>query len=377
MDNDKPRYGLPVDFAVPPDLVALAEEARDLGVAAAATRSRREHSWICGFDREFSKELGRRGWLGMTWPQELGGQGRSNFERFLVAEALIAAGAPIAATWVGDRQIGPTLVAHGSPAQQRRYLPAMIDGSVTWCIGMSEPDAGSDLAGVRTRAIPDGADYVIEGRKIWTSFAAEAHFCYLIARTGASGRGHDGLSEFIIDMASPGVQVHPITDCAGDAHFCEVEFDAVRVPAANLVGTPDGSWSQLMGQLEHERAGIDRLMSNRALFEEARDGADTSDPLVRDELARLECGYRIGRLLVLRGVMGQAPRSFSAATKAYCTEHEQRVAQFIARSMGPAAMLSGRGSHNALYASAYTIQGGTSNVMRNIIAERVLGLPKG
>ena len=181
MDNDKPRYGLPVDFAVPPDLVALAEEARDLGVAAAATRSRREHSWICGFDREFSKELGRRGWLGMTWPQELGGQGRSNFERFLVAEALIAAGAPIAATWVGDRQIGPTLVAHGSPEQQRRYLPAMIDGSVTWCIGMSEPDAGSDLAGVRTRAIPDGADYVIEGRKIWTSFAAEAHFCYLIA----------------------------------------------------------------------------------------------------------------------------------------------------------------------------------------------------
>jgi alkylation response protein AidB-like acyl-CoA dehydrogenase len=366
-----------VDFAVPPDLVALAAEARALSATAAATRPRREQSWIGGFDREFSQELGRRGWLGMTWPRELGGAGRSNFERFVVAEALISVGAPIAATWVGDRQIGPTLVAYGSPEQQRRYLPAMIDGSVTWCIGMSEPDAGSDLAGLRTRAIPDGHHYVIEGRKIWTSFAADAQYCYLIARTGQTGRGHAGLSEFIVDMASPGVAVHPITDCVGDAHFCEVQFDTVRIPAANLVGTPDGSWSQLMGQLEHERAGIDRLMSNRALFEEARDGADTSDPLVRAELARLECGYRIGRLLVLRGVLGQAPRSFSAATKAFCTEHEQRVAQFIARSTGPAAMLSGRASHNALYASAYTIQGGTSSVLRNIIAERVLGLPKG
>ena len=190
-----------------------------------------------------------------------------------MAEALIAAGAPIAATWVGDPPIGPTLVAHGSPCNNQRLPAAMIDGSVTWCIGMSEPDAGSDLAGVRTRAIPDGADYVIEGRKIWTSFAAEAHYCYLIRARVRADSGHDGLSQFIVDMASPGVQVHPITDCAGDAHFCEVEFDAVRVPAANLVGTPDGSWSQLMGQLERERAGIDRLMSNRALFEEARDAA--------------------------------------------------------------------------------------------------------
>ena len=303
--------------------------------------------------------------------------GSSNLARFVVAEALISVGAPIAATWVGDRQIGPTLIAHGTPEQQHRYLPAMIDGTVTWCIGMSEPDAGSDLAGLRTHAILDGNAFVIEGRKCWTSFAADAQYCYLIARTGPTGRGHNGLSEFIVDMASPGVHVHRIIDSVGDAHFCEVEFDAVRIPVANLVGTPDNSWSQLMGQLEHERAGIDRLMSNRSLFGEARDGADTSDPLVRDELARLECDYRIGRLLVLRGVLGQAPRSFSAATKAFCTEHEQRVAQFIARSTGPAAMLSGRPSHNAVYASAYTIQGGTSNVLRNIIAERVLGLPKG
>jgi alkylation response protein AidB-like acyl-CoA dehydrogenase len=365
-----------VDFTMPPELLALAAEARALGAAAAAACSQKEQSWISGFDRDFSRELGRRGWLGMTWPRELGGAGRSHFERFVVAEALISAGAPIAATWVGDRQIGPTLVAHGTPEQQRRYLPAMIDGTVTWCIGMSEPDAGSDLAALRTRAIADGDDYLIEGRKLWTSFGAEAQYCYLIARTGSTGRGHNGLSEFIIDMASPGVRVHPIMDSVGDAHFCEVEFDEVRIPATNLVGTPDGSWSQLMGQLEYERAGIDRLMSNRALFEEARDAADTTDPLVRDELARLECGYWIGRLLVLRGVLGQSPRGFSAATKTFCTEHEQRVARFVHHSIGPAAMLSGRAAHNAVYASAYTIQGGTSNVLRNIIAERLLGLPK-
>jgi len=366
-----------MDFDWPEEFARLAAEAREVGSRAAARRPHREEGWITGFDREFSRELGRRGWLGMTWPVAYGGGARTPLERFVVTEALISVGAPIAATWVGDRQIGPTLLAYGTDEQKRRYLPPMAAGAVTWSIGMSEPDAGSDLASIRTRAVRDGDAFVVDGRKIWTSFAADAEHCYLIARTGAGGRGHDGLSELIVDMGSSGIRVTPIVDSTGDSHFCEVEFDGVRVPASHLVGTPDESWRQLMRQLEHERGGIDRLMSNRALYEEVLAQADRSDPLVRDEIARLEIGYRIGRLLVLREVLGQAPRSFSAATKVFCTEHEQRVASFIARLAGSQVMLAGRPARASVYASAYTIQGGTSPILRNVLAERVLGLPKG
>lgn len=366
-----------MDFSLTPDLERLADEAREVGAAAAATRPHQEDGWVAGFDRDFSRELGRRGWLGMTWPVELGGGGRTPLERFLVTEALVATGAPVAATWVGDRQIGPTLLAYGSEAQRRKYLPAMIAGEVTWCIGMSEPDAGSDLASIRTRATREGDAYVIDGNKVWTSFAADAEHCYLIARTGEPGRGHGGLSEFVVDMDTPGVRTRRIVESTGDANFCEVEFDGVRVPVANLVGTPDQSWSQLMAQLAHERAGIDRLVSNRALYEHARAVADMSDPRVRAELARLESGYRVGRLMVLREVLGQAPRGFSAATKTFCTEHEQRVAEFAARVAGAHAMLESREARACVYAPAYTIQGGTSAVLRNVLAERVLGLPKG
>jgi alkylation response protein AidB-like acyl-CoA dehydrogenase len=366
-----------LEFDLPVELQQLAAEARELGEKAAADRSSREDSWIAGFDRSFSEELGRRGWLGMTWPVEMGGGGRPPIERLLVAEALIATGAPLAATWVGDRQIGPTLIAYGTPEQHSRYLPAMIAGTSTWCIGMSEPDAGSDLAGARTRATPDGDGFVIDGRKIWTSFADRADHMYLIARTGEAPRGHEGLSELIIDMDAPGIEVTPIVDANGERHFCEVSFEGVHVGGDRLVGTLRQSWRQVMRQLEHERAGIDRLLSNGALYEDALTVADRNDPVVRQDIARLETGYRIGRLLVIREVLGQAPRSFSAATKVFCTEHEQRVADFVARVLGPDALLEGRAGRAWMYAPAYTIQGGTSNVLRNVLGERVLGLPKG
>ncbi len=366
-----------MDFVLSAELRKLATEARELGEKVAGDRSIREDSWIAGFDRDFSEELGRRGWLGMTWPTEVGGGGRPPIERLLVTEALIAAGAPLAATWVGDRQIGPTLIAYGSAEQQARYLPPMIAGTSTWCIGMSEPDAGSDLAGARTRAMPDGDGFVIHGRKIWTSFADRADHIYLIARTGEAPSGHQGLSELIVDMDMPGIEVTPIVDANGERHFCEVTFDGVHVGGNRLVGTMHQSWKQVMRQLEHERAGIDRLLSNRALYEEALLVTDRDDPRVRQDIARLEAGFRIGRLLVLREVLGQAPRSFSAATKVFCTEHEQRVAGFVARVLGPAALLGGRAGRAWMYAPAYTIQGGTSNVLRNVLGERVLGLPKG
>ncbi|MGZ4784607.1 MAG: acyl-CoA dehydrogenase family protein, partial [Acidimicrobiales bacterium] len=251
-----------------------------------------------------------------------------------------------------------------------------VAGRAVWSIGMSEPDAGSDVASLRTRAVRDGDHFVVSGAKVWTSGAALADWCYLIARTDPAAAPHAGLSEFVVDMATPGIQVSPIIDMTGNGHFCEVTFDDVVVPTGHLIGELHGSFRQVMRQMEHERGGIDRLVSNRALYDEIRPQADTRDPIVRQEIAAIETGYRIGRHLVLREIMGQAPAGFSAATKTCCTEFEQRVADFCTRVAGPDAMISSRVARNACYAPAYTIMGGTTNILRNILAERLLGLPR-
>ncbi len=217
---------------------------------------------------------------------------------------------------------------------------------------------------------------MINGQKIWTSFAVVADYCYLICRTSTEGPPHQGISEIIVPMDSPGIEVRPITDMTTNRHFCEVFFTDVRVPGENLVGVEGGAFKQTMRQLEHERGGIDRLVSNQALYQLALDRADLSDALVRQEVAALETGYRIGRILVAREALGQAPAGFSAATKCFCTEHEQRVADFVFRVLGPAATLWDDVVKGLVYAPGYTIMGGTSNVMRNILGERVLGLPR-
>ncbi len=365
-----------MDFLWSPELLALQAEAEEVARQAVATYGVHDDAWINGYSREFSRELGARGWIGMTWPTQWGGGGRTVLERFVVTEALIRAGAPIAASWFADRQMGPTLLAYGTDDQKREFLPGILAGEAGWCIGMSEPNSGSDLASLTTRAVRDGDTWIVTGQKIWTSFGETADYCYLICRTSTEGPPHAGISELIVPLDSPGITVNAITDMTTNRHFCEVFYDEVRVPAANLVGAEGGSWKQTMRQLEHERGGIDRLVSNYALYLDARDRADTTNPLVRQEIARLESAYAIGRLLVLREVMGQAPKSFSAATKAYCTEHEQRVAEFVARTCGADTMLWGRRARTICYGPAYTIMGGTSNVLRNIIGERVLGLPR-
>jgi alkylation response protein AidB-like acyl-CoA dehydrogenase len=365
-----------VDFHLPSELRALRAEAEEVAAKAIATYGRHDDAWINGYSREFSRELGARGWIGMTWPTEYGGGGRTALERFAVTETFIRMGAPIAASWFADRQMGPTLLAYGTEEQKRAFLPGILSGETGWCIGMSEPDAGSDLASLTTRAVRDGDEYVVSGQKIWTSFGDTADYCYLICRTSTAGAPHEGISELIVPLDSPGITIRPIEDMTTNRHFCEVWYEDVRVPAANLVGSEGGSWKQTMRQLEHERGGIDRLLSNHALYLDALERADTTDRVVRDDVARLETGYRIGRLLVLREVLQQAPKGFSAATKAYCTEHEQRVADFAARSFGADATLWGRAARAFCYAPGYTIMGGTSNVLRNIIGERILGLPR-
>src|SRR4051812_4667854 len=346
-----------------------------------ATGAGPDDSWLIGHDADFARELGDRGWLGMTWPAEYGGHERSPLERFVVFEQLIGAGAPIAAAWFADRQIGPTLLRYGNDEQRAEWLPGILAGTSAWCIGMSEPDAGSNVAGISTRAVRDGDSYVVNGQKIWTSGAAHSDWCYLIARTDPEARPHEGLSEFIVDMHGPGVTVKPIEDMTGNRHFCEVFFDDVPVPSAQLVGEENGSFRQVMRQMEHERGGIDRLVSNRRLYLDCVAVMDRGDPLLRQEYAALETGYRIGRLLVLRETLGQAPPQFSAAAKTFCTEFEQRVAEFCGRVVGAGALLrepglAGRVARNICYAPAYTIMGGTTQILRNIIGDRTLGLPR-
>jgi alkylation response protein AidB-like acyl-CoA dehydrogenase len=365
-----------VDFALPDDLLALQADAQAVAARWRADADTPEDSWIVGTSRAFSLELAERGWLGMTWPVEEGGHGRSPLERFLVFEALIAGGAPVATSWFADRQIGPTLLQYGTPEQRARFLPDIVAGRSAWCIGMSEPDAGSDVASIRTRATRKGDEWIIEGTKLWTSGAVDADWCYLIARTDPDAPPHAGLSEFVVPLDQPGVEITPITDMTGNRHFCEVVLDGVRVPADLLVGNENDSFRQVMRQMEHERGGIDRLVSNRTLYDDVLPQADVSDPLIRQEVAALESVYRIGRLLVLREVLGQAPKGFSAATKTICTEFEQRVAAFCARVAGADAMLTGRVARAACYAPGYTIMGGTTQVLRNIVGERMLGLPK-
>jgi alkylation response protein AidB-like acyl-CoA dehydrogenase len=365
-----------MDHRLPDELVELSELAHRVGAEAAAELDVREDSWLIGTSRAFSKELAARGWLGMTWPVEEGGGGRSALERFVVFEALISEGAPVATSWFADRQIGPTLLQFGTPEQRRRWLPDIVAGTSAWSIGMSEPDAGSDVASLRTAAVRHGDRWVVDGQKIWTSGARDADWCYLIARTDPDAPPHAGLSEFVVDMTSPGIEVRPIVDATGNAHFCEVYLDGVEVPDTHLVGTLNGSFKQVMRQMEHERGGIDRLVSNRRLYLDVLETADRSDPLLRQEIAELETGYRIGRLMVLREVLGEAPPGFSAATKTWCTEFEQRVAAFCGRVAGPEAMTWGRVARNICYAPAYTIMGGTTSILRNILGERVLGLPR-
>ena len=354
----------------------LRARARDVAQRGVARYGRWNDSWINGNVREFSRELAAEGFIGMTWPREFGGGGHPAIDRLIVGEELIAAGAPIGGMWFADRQMGPALIAFGTDEQRRRFLPGILAGETTWCIGMSEPDAGSDLANLATSAVRDGDDWVINGRKVWTSFGEVADYCYLICRTSRGDAPHHGISEIIVPMDTPGITVRPIRDMTGNEHFCEVWYDDVRVPATNLVGAEGGAFRQTMRQLEHERGGIDRLVSNHALYLRAREVVDRSDPIVRQEISRLETTYAIGRLLVVREALGQAPAGFSAATKCACTEHEQAVASFVARAFGPAALLWDDVGCGVCYAPAYTIMGGTSDVMRNIVAERVLGLPR-
>lgn len=383
-----------MDFALTPEQEAFRAEIRAFLAHEVPPHAAREDGWITGFSPEFSRKLGARGWIGLTWPKQYGGQEKTYLDRVILTEELLRAGAPVAAHWLGDRQIGPALLAYGSEEQKREILPRITKGELVFCLGMSEPGAGSDLASLRTRAVEDGDDFLITGQKIWTSFAHVADYIYLVARTDPHAPKHKGISEFLVDMKTPGITVRPLVDLTGEHHFNEVFFDNVRVPRRWLIGEKNRGWYQIAAQLDYERSGIERLLSNYPLFrdvvEYAREQGLVKDPLVRNRLAQMHVELEVGRFLVYKVAWlltkGGVPNYEAAMAKCYCTEVEQRIAQTVSSLLGdyalllpgsPAARLGGRAAREYLYAPAYTIQGGTSNVLRNIMAIRGLGLQAG
>ena len=205
--HDRYRLVYEMDFEWPDELKALCHEAETFALDVTRDSAFPEDSWILGFDRQVSLELGRRGWIGMTWPVKYGGHERTALERFVVSEQLIRHGAPISASWFADRQIGPSILTYGSESQKQRWIPDMAAGRSMWCIGMSEPSAGSDVSAISTRAIEVNDAWTVTGQKLWTSGAAEADWCYCIARTEVAGAPHAGLSDLVIDMRSPGITV--------------------------------------------------------------------------------------------------------------------------------------------------------------------------
>lgn len=341
----------------------------------------RAKSWLA-FDPEFSRKMAERGWIGMTWPQSEGGAGRSILERYVVVEEMLAAGAPVAAHWTGDRQSGPMLLRFGSPEQRRRFLPGMRAGMIFFCIGMSEPDSGSDLASVRTRARKVEGGWRLNGTKIWTSNAHRSDYMIALVRTGDVAESkHAGLSQFIIDLSAQGIGIRPIADLTGENHFNEVIFDDAFVPDDLLVGKPGDGWTQVTHELALERSGPERFMSSLPLLLAAADivSAQEGGP------ARL--GRLLAHLLTLRQMSvavasmltdgQQQPALEAALIKDLGMTYEQTVADVLDDCLAalPPAEVDDAvmciSNVVATLAPSFSLRGGTREILRGIIAKGV------
>ncbi|MFE3055767.1 acyl-CoA dehydrogenase family protein [Nocardia sp. NPDC059239] len=335
----------------------------------------RSDSWVRSFDLDFSKQLADRGLIGMTWPVQYGGGGLSNVARLTATEELLRAGAPVAAHWIADRQIGPSILRHGSERLKEEILPGITRGDFLFCLGMSEPGAGSDLAAVRTTAHRVDGGWRLTGRKIWTSGAHRATHAYVLARTEKTERKHDGLSEFVVDMSETGVEVTPIVDMAGEHHFNEVAFDNVFVPEHRLIGTEGRGWKQVLEQLSFERGGAERVLSTypvlAAMVEECAVHGEQSDLAEFGALYARLSGLRRLCMNVARNLdEGRAPVQEAATLKLLGNEFERDVvsaARTILRHQdcGPTSVFG-----QALIASpGFSIRGGASDVLLSIIAK--------
>jgi len=366
-------------------------EVRAFLAAEAAEGSFRSHvdAWLAGVDPDFSKKLGERGWLGMTWPKQYGGHERSAMERYAVTEELLAAGAPVAAHWIADRQSGPNLLTYGTEKQKQEILPRIAAGECFFVIGMSEADAGSDLASIRTRATRnESGDWVVTGAKLWTSNAHHSHYAIVLVRSGLPGEGprgkHQGLTQLLIDLSLPGVSINPIRILDGGHHFNEVVFDDVVVPGDMLLGEEGAGWRQVTAELAFERSGPERFLSSYPVVAEfARRVSDSGDPAAVATLGRLSARLLALRQMALRIAAaldrGELPDTAAALVKDVGTTFEGDVIDEIRKVVDVPISLDssdplGRALAEAqLHAPGFTLRGGTNEILKGIVV-RGLGL---
>jgi len=389
-----------MDFKFSEEQEKFRQEVRDFleGELRQGLWQPRCDAWIMDYSPEFTKRVAAKGWIGLTWPEEYGGQGRSYIDRLILTEEMLRYGAPAACHWFADRQIGGSILAYGTEEQKRELLPKILKGEAYVGLGMSEPEAGSDLASLRTKAIEDGNDYVIDGQKMWTSGGKFMNYIYLVARTDPEAPKHRGISEFIVDKSLPGITILPTIDITGSEAWNEVFFDSVRVPKSCLLGEKNRGFYQILNQLDYERSGLERLMGNYPLFdaiiqftkETKRNGKSLSqDTLIRHKLAQLQIEFEVGCLLTYRvGLVideGRAPNWEAAMAKAYSTGFEQHLASVAMEILGlygqliaesKLAPILGMAPHSYLGSTGYSLQAGTSEILRNIVALRGLGLPQ-
>jgi alkylation response protein AidB-like acyl-CoA dehydrogenase len=351
--------------------------------------------------QNWGRKLYEGGWAGITWPKQYGGRGATPIEQFIFQEELSKHRTPNTFGVIGIGMAGPTIMTHGRDDQKDRYLRKILSGDEIWCQGFSEPNAGSDVASLKTTAIPNGDSYVINGQKIWTSVAHRAHFCILVTKTDPHAQKHKGLTYLIVDMKAPGVTVQPLRQITGDAEFNEVFFNDVRVPKENILGRENEGWAVAITTLMHERVNIAALLYGnikRTLHDVAqlaktvkRNGKPLSeDPIIRSKLARMYANIETQRLnnLRMRAQMraNQDPGAIGSIFKLIWATANMTLLEIPLEILGPyAEQLPESAAHDDvvgtwmkqfLRSRANSIEGGTSEILRNIIADRVLGLPR-
>ncbi len=356
--------------------------------------------WVA-YGKAWQRDLHRAGWCGVHWPVEYGGRGASLIEQIIFQQEMARAKAPLLINLAGLTMGGPVLIAHGSEEQKRRYLQNILTAEEIWCQGFSEPNAGSDLAALNTRAVLDGDSFVVSGQKVWTSFARYADWCMLLVRTNPDAPKHKGITFLIVDMKSPGVTVRPLKQINGDEDFNELFFEEVRVPRENVIGEIDGGWKIAITTLMHERQTLTfsrQLQSSIALQElidlararPAGDRAIVTDPIARQKLAAAYIDSQAMRYTSLRNLTktlrGGEPGPEGSIEKLYWSEMYQRMLADALSMLGPFGQLlegdersidDGKWGYLHLYSRGRTIAAGSSEIQRNIIAERILQLPRG
>jgi Acyl-CoA dehydrogenases len=338
-----------------------------------------------GFDREMSRRIAAKGWIGLTWPKKYGGHERSALERYVLNEELLAAAVPVGAHWIGDRQSGPVLLKFGTDEQREFFLPQIMTGELTFCIGMSEPESGSDLASLKTRAEKVDGGWRINGRKIWTTNAHRSQYIIALVRTSTvEGSRHAGISQMIIDMNTPGISHSPVWSMAGEHDFNEVLFEDVFVPDNRVVGEVGNGWNQVSAELAYERSGPERWLSSFRLIAELIDVlTEDARPSTLEELGRLTSHLLSQRQLSLSVAsmlqQGKSPNLEASIVKDLGTKFEQETVRVVRNIISAEDLVSnGRAErlkhllyHSLTYAPAFTIRGGTNEILRGIIAKGI------